>query len=517
MSALVTHPQGVENRLRKPSALVEAGMDRIAAAMSTLALLAASAVSQAQVVQGALELRWGDAAPAASGPRPAPVFHATLVLDGGARIALDPDQARRGAGDLYALANRRVAVQFSGQFSGAKSSSGRRTVEAIVPADAAHAAQPHVLAGKADDGVTSATLGTTRWITLACRFGDIAEEQRSIGFFRGQYGEAVGQLGHYWREVSYGKINLTGSDARGWYALPKPRSHYMSYSSSEQKDEANLDALFDDCTAAADADVDFSQVVGINLMFNGDLDGYAWGGGSCATLDGESRCWSVTWNPPWSFNNLAPLAHEMGHGYGLPHSDNSDGDADTYDNPWDVMSDSWSNAVVDGTYGSRPKHVNVLQRDRLGWIDAARRRTIVYGAARTRVALDYASLAGGDNARMLVLQAPQSADPYRSTAYTVEARRPTGAYEAALAGNAVIIHKVGGDYYRYVAQSMDADRPPANVANNEGSMFKVGESWMSPDSLFSLYVESSTATGFVVVVESEGRETGGNGPRRRKR
>ena len=472
-------------------------------ALAAAGLFAASA-AQAQLVQGSLELRWGDPARAAA---VAPKFQASLVLDGGARLALDPQQARRGAGDLYALANRRVAVQFVPD----KSAGGTRRIAAIVAADEPDDARIHGLAKVA--GLAKATLGSTRWITLACRFDDIVEEQQPVSFFRDQYGEEPGQLGHYWREVSYGKINLEGSDAQGWYALPNPRSHYVT--GAEDDEDANLDALFDDCTAAADADVDFSEVVGINMMFNGDLDGYAWGGGRCTTLDGGHNCWSATWNPPWSFNNLAPLAHEMGHGYGLPHSDNSDGDGDAYDNPWDVMSDGWSNAVRDPTYGSRPKHINILQRDRLGWVDAARKRSIDSGSPRTRVNLDYASLDDASNLQMLVLQTPSSPDPYRGTWYTVEARRPVGDYEGALAGDAVIIHRVGSDY-RYVAESQDADWPPADVSNNEGSMFKPGESWVSPDGLFSVYVESATATGFVVVVAPDPKVTGGPGPRRRK-
>ena len=477
---------------------------RLGRVMLAVGGLLGAAAAQAQLVQGSLELRWGDAARATAA---APRFQASLVLDGGARLALDPAQARRGAGDLYALANRRVAVQFAAD----KSAGGARRIEAIVAADEPADARDHGLAKVA--GLAKATLGSTRWITLACRFDDIAEEQKPVSFFRDQYGDEPGLLGHYWHEVSYGKIDLAGSDALGWYALPNPRSHYVTV--GEGGEEADLGALFEDCTAAADADVDFSQVIGINMMFNGDLDGFAWGGGHCSTLDGGNRCWSATWNPPWSFNNLAPLAHEMGHGYGLPHSDNSDGDADVYDNPWDVMSDNWSNVVRDPVYGARPQHISVLQRDRLGWVDAARKRTIASGAARARVNLDYASLGGAGNLQMLVLQTPPSPDPYRGIWYTVEARRPVGDYEAALAGDAVIIHRVGSDY-RYVAESQDADRPPADVANNEGSMFKVGESWISPDGLFSVYVESATATGFVVVVAPDPKVTGGPGPRRRK-
>ena len=480
-------------------------MDRKRIALFACAWLLAGA-AQGEVLQGNLELRWGDAAPAAEA-RLAPKFEVALALDGGGRIALDPGQARRGAGDLYALANRRVAVGFSGRKSG-----GMRMIDAIVPVDDPATGLPHVRSGKAD-GVAKATLGATRWMTVACRFSDIAEEQKTVAFFRDQYGEAEGQLGHYWREVSYDRINLAGSDAVGWYALPHPRSHYVTEDGEEEK--ADLDALFDDCTAAADASVDFSGVIGINMMFNGDLDGYAWGGGRCATLDGGHRCWSTTWNPPWSFNNLAPLAHEMGHGYGLPHSDNSDGDDDTYDNPWDVMSDSWSNAVRDAVYGSRPKHINMLQRDRLGWVDAARKRTFDVGTPRTRLQLDFASLSGAGSAQMLVLQTPSSPDPYSGTFYTVEARRRSGAYEGALAGDAVIIHRVGSGY-RYEAESQDADRPPADTANNEGSMFKPGEAWISPDGLFSVYVEAGNASGFTVIVGDRGRVTGGDGPRHRK-
>src|SRR3546814_3887920 len=88
----------------------------------------------------------------------------------------------------------------------------------------------------------------------------------------------------------------------------------------------------------------------------------------------------------------------MGHGYGRPHSDNSDGDDDTYDNPWDVMSDAWSNAMYNVNFGALPKHINMAQRDRLGWVDAERKRVIPAGdLARTTVQLDFAHLAGAAN------------------------------------------------------------------------------------------------------------------------
>jgi hypothetical protein len=40
--------------------------------------------------------------------------------------------------------------------------------------------------------------------------------------------------------------------------------------------------------------------------------------------------------------------------------------------------------------------------------------------------------------------------------------------------------------------------PPANVSNNEGSMFKVGESWTAPGNAFTVSVAATSAEGFVL-------------------
>ena len=469
----------------------------------------AAAQANADIEQGRLILHWGDPVPVARGKaQQAPRLRAILTTDDGRRIPMEAGLARRAAADLPALANRRVAVAFK-RLPVAGQRRLQRVPDVIVPIDA-----PAVTAPRAGGQVMAAAAvsGTTRWVTVMCRFSDIATEQQNKTFFNNQYGTGVGQLGHYWKEVSYGKVNLAGSSAEGWFALPNPRATYVT-KGSDGKDDADLDKLFQDCVTAADATVDFSGVQGINLMFNGDLDGFAWGGGSCATMDGARRCTRVTWNPPWSFSNLAPLAHEMGHGYGLPHSDNSDGDDDTYDNPWDVMSDSWSNAVGDATYGTRPKHIAMIQRDRLGWVDAPRKLELMYGGGGTRqLELQFASLAGASGVQMIVLPLQAQPDSAQTIRYTLEARRPIGAYEGKLAGTAVIIHRL----FDGTAYSQDASVPPADRANNEGSMFKVGESWSAPGGAYLLSVDAATANGFLVTLTSAqiGQITGGNLPAR---
>lgn len=441
---------------------------------SVFPLLFCAGTALASPLEGRLELIWGDSDPVAGQPAQ---FRVTLVDDAGLRYALDPEQARFGAGDVYSLAGKRVAVELGGP-----ATPQGLSVQAIVAADAERSgAQPNVA-------------GTTVWATLLCKFNDIATEQKPLSYFTGQYGNNPGQLDHYWREVSYNKINLVGSAAYGWFTLPQPRSFYIPTGGS-----ANLNKLFDDCTAAANASVNFAAnggLQGVNMMFNGDLDGYAWGGGRCATLDGINKCWSSTWNPPWSFNNSAPLSHEMGHAYGLPHANNSDGDSDPYDNPWDVMSDAWDNAATDTTYGKIAKHISVWSRDKLVFIDAARKRTIDTDGVYANLMLDRASLIGSTNLQMIVVRV---AGAPTTQYYTIEARKRGGKYEASLAGDAVIIHSINTARSE-PAWSVDATTPPANVANNEGSMFKVGESWTAPASGFTVSVDAATTEGFRLTI-----------------
>jgi M6 family metalloprotease-like protein len=463
--------------------------------MGAVALVTAMGLmpdAAAAVVEGMLELQWGDPSPQARKlDRRAPRFQAFLVTDDGRRFALDTDQALQAAENLHALSGRRIAVDFSAAGSGVST----YRVETIVPADDLHLAEAR------------ATMieGTTVWATIMCKFADIPDEQKTLAFFQSQYGNSQGQLDHYWREVSYGKINLTGSSAHGWYTLPHPRSHYVPGS-------ANLNALFDDCVSAADADVDFAAnggLQGINMMFNGELDGFAWGGGRCVTLDGINKCWSTTWNPPWSFNNLAPLAHEMGHGYGLPHANNSDGDGDPYDNPWDVMSSAWNNANSNPTYGAVAKHINVYHRRQMGWVTQARTLAVTAGEQHTAIQLDRASLAGGSAPQMILVRVPGEPS---SRYYTVEARMRSGYYEANLAGNAVIIHAVNTSRSE-PAWSVDSDVPPASLSNNEGSMFKPGETWTAPGNAFRVKVWAQNANGFVVSVCGPRPSGGGIGRR----
>ncbi len=130
---------------------------------------------------------------------------------------------------------------------------------------------------------TSEVTGSQPWITIMCKYSDHAEEPKNLAYFQGMYASTKPGLDHYWREQSYDTINLVGSDAAGWFVLPHPVEYYDI--------DWGLYVLAHDCIASADANVDFSLYVGINMFFNTDYYG-CWGG----------RC---AHDPGWCIKRLA--------------------------------------------------------------------------------------------------------------------------------------------------------------------------------------------------------------------
>ena len=153
---------GVEVAVRK-SATLASGVRAVFACGLAWVLMTSAVQAQAQIVEGQLQLQWGDPRGGVGQEKRPGKFLVTLVTDGGKRQPLDPAQARIAAGDLYALANRRVAIEFGAD----PRSAMRRKIEAIVPAD--NLGQLYDPAVPLKTGpVAKAITGATRWVTVAC-------------------------------------------------------------------------------------------------------------------------------------------------------------------------------------------------------------------------------------------------------------------------------------------------------------------------------------------------------------
>jgi hypothetical protein len=342
--------------------------------------------------------------------------------------------------------------------------------------------------------------GPQPWVNLLCKFSDVPAEPKPLSYFIDLMGNTPPGLDHYWREVSYNNINIVGSASQNWKTLPHDRAYYGATGSGTS---ANLTALFNDCTAIHDADVYFPNFVGINLMFNDLLDCCAWGGSRTATLDGVTKNYRVTWEPPWGYGNQGVMAHEMGHGWGWPHSSGAYGA--TYDSRWDVMSDLWNTCPpTDPTYGCVGQGTISYHKDLGAWIPSARKFVPPLNSVTT-IEIDRLNQPGSST-NYLMARIPI---PGSSQFYTVEARRFIG-YDNKVPAEAIVIHHVDATRTND-AWVVDADGNldgacviPQDDANcdpdDAGAQWMPGETYTDAANSIQVRVNAITATGFSVTI-----------------
>jgi hypothetical protein len=328
-------------------------------------------------------------------------------------------------------------------------------------------------------------IGPQPFVTILCKFSDVAAESKPRSYFQGLLGSTYPELDHYWRELSYNTINIVGSGAVGWYTLPHPKSYYL-YGTPLQFD---FSRATNDCTAVADADVYFPSYFGINLAFNDNLGGY-WGGSWCLDRDGVFKCYGMTWMHPEVYEHQVAWAHETGHAFGLPHSSGAYGE--TYDNYWDVMSSVWGACPPNHpVYGCVGQHTISYHKDMLGWIPTGQKYVATRGSQAT-ITLEQLALPQTSTYKMLQIPIGESTTCF----YSVEVRRKAG-YDAQLPGEAVIIHEVDTTRER-PAYVVDVDNN--GNTGDAGAMWTVGETFTDTANVITLTVNSATTTGFVVTV-----------------
>jgi hypothetical protein len=316
----------------------------------------------------------------------------------------------------------------------------------------------------------------TPWVTLLCKYRDVAAEPVSPAHVQDMMGETYPRLGHYWRELSYGRISLAGSRTVGWVTLPGARAEYH-----DAEGNPHFARLLEHATTAAADQVQFADFFGINLVFNDGVGCCNWGARWHTTLQGTERAWGVTWLPPTAMRFLHDVAHEMGHGYGLPHA---------RDDHWDVM--SWGScglpsAIHHPVFGCVDVHTIAWHKDKLGWIPPERKHVHLKGS-RTLV-LERLAQPGPEG--LLLVQIPIPGTETRC--YTLEARTRVG-YDEALPGNAVIIHDI----------DPTRDMPAALVQNpaHEHPMWLPGETFTDAAHGIRVSVLTATETGFVVRIRA---------------
>lgn len=438
--------------------------------VSVLAFLTFSLPAQAQqsTLEGVLAVAYEDREDAHR------VLYQLYTLDG-MTIPLDiSPEVLAEAGGVMALSGARVRVTLDTMPDRLNTNDGA-VVLAISSLDA--------VPGRDSAGRT-AVLGAQTWANLLCKFGGEAAEPFTSAEVTGIFTNSYPRIDHYWREASYNQISIASVTTTAWKTLPQTRTYYLGLGGW-----AMLDKLFDDCAALHTSTITFSTYYGVNLFFNNGLDG-SYHGGPCVfrSLQGSpARCFPTTWMPFYNtLYNIGAYAHEMGHAYALPHTDNSDGDGNIYDSFYDAISAPMCGVEVP-PYICVPPHIHAYHKWTLGWIPPARLFTLSTNGTFP-VTLD--RLAKPTSTNYYAVTVPINA----TRSVFAEARRNDfNDYDKLLGNSGVIFYDIntGRPEVPWQLNAM------TDGSSYEGpGVFQVGETLKDFVNGFSMTVNSQTADGF---------------------
>ncbi|MFN3648698.1 MAG: hypothetical protein ACK47B_03875 [Armatimonadota bacterium] len=452
------------NRYRLPLAV---------AALAGLSLAGMPARGAAPVrLQGSAELSWTCVR---TGAHPAPTVY--LRTDSGERVQLELPAASRvnaealGGQQLEVLGERKPGPNGRGVVVRAQS------VRAL--AKRPRLKVPH-------------TVGQRRVLTLLLRFagtnGATPFPPEHINTLMS--GQRPG-LADFYREISYGQLDVENSAVTGWLDLPKPMAEYVFGHAPD----------FGLVMEAAEALVGrkvLSSYDNLHFVFNVPvhenilaIGGYFDRGPRSKE---PSQGYIMIW--PTAFDGMVhpgTLAHEMGHTLNWGHSHSPSGW--DYDSLWDVMSDTHQH--FEQPHGFIPQGTLAYNRVQAGWLP--KRVVTAKRGRKTRVTLGSVSAPGESGPLMVKV-------PVRGSKifYTVEVRRQTG-YDAILPAEGVLIHRVVRA--PIMPEPIVQDGTPNDAdPNDEGGVWTPGETFRHRKDGVTISVKSAGESGYeVTIVNGRGK------------
>lgn len=325
---------------------------------------------------------------------------------------------------------------------------------------------------------TAAFAGTTgeqKTAVLLVNFQDDASQSISRD---AAHALVFGQVSDFYWEASYQKTFLSG-DTYGWYTIPVSKSVC----------DVDLFAREADRAAAA-AGVDLSGYDRLIYLMPDNVCSVAGYNSGPDTV--PTRTWLLS-------NNLTSrvVAHELGHNFGLTHSQSTDCGAsslggscsnDNYGDPSDTMGS-----------GATP-HFNAVQKDKLGWIGTAGQPAVTTVTSSGSYALAPMETATGVKA----LKIQRGVDPATGypSYYYIEYRQPIG-FDTVLGtvGNltAGVQVRIGGKEQNPVVLDMTPDSAPSSSYQDiRDSALAVGRTYSDASAGITITLRSVDAAGAVV-------------------
>ena len=323
--------------------------------------------------------------------------------------------------------------------------------------------------------------GEQKALVILVNFTDNTQQPQT----REQVGQLVfGQVSDFYWESSYGKALFSG-DTAGWFTIPV-RTAECSW--DKVVTEGNR--------AAVSSGVDISRYSHFIYMYP-SAGGCVGGGGAQIGPKGEKR---VFINGAAGFA-VRPVAHEIGHTFGLSHADALDcGSA--------VVGEGCTRlGYGDGSDGMGGQgHFNAFHKEKLGWLNVEGAPVIATVSTSGRFKLAPYETAGQDTKALKVLK---SVDPVsgRRTWYYVEYRQPIG-FDAWLSrmGNLTTGIQVRAAYdHAGVSDSLLLDMTPGSQYYDfDDAALVAGRTYTDSTAGVTITLVSADASGAVVDVSVAG-------------
>jgi hypothetical protein len=341
------------------------------------------------------------------------------------------------------------------------------------------------LPGRTHATATASTLGEQRTAVILVNFTDNLAQPATPAQ---AHALVFGQVSDFFWEASYQKVFLSGGTF-GWFTLPVTAA------------ACTRDVVIREGNrAASEAGADLSTYPHVIYLFP-TASGCTGGGSAQMGARGEKQ---VFINGAAGFA-LRPIAHEMGHGFGLSHANALDCSAGVLEGTCTTVN------YGDGSDGMGGQgHFNAFHKERLGWLNAPGAPSIATVTSTGRHVIQTYETPDAGVKALKILKSTDSATG-RKTWYYLEYRQPIG-FDGGLAAYGNLTRGVqvrtgfdfAGDH-----QSMLLDMTPGSTRFDfDDAALEPGRSYADAAAAVAFSVVSIDADGAVVDVQI----TGGSPP-----
>jgi hypothetical protein len=282
------------------------------------------------------------------------------------------------------------------------------------------------------------------WAIVLANYADKPNVPQQRGYYEDFYTRAgTGGVVDYWREVTFGNLDLTGSQVFGWLTMP----HSSTELTGMTFPGARNTLVQWGRDAAAAAGIDLTPFRNVLVVQNFGVDHGAAGNGVLIVHSDPQLC------------EFGFICHEMGHGHGLPHTWSANPDFQ-YGDSWDIMSFATTTPLFPITFkgasGMASVGLNARNLQALGVLEPTRVWSPPGPDFSATVTLDPLNQQQIGNHGSLVVSVPPGATrPARpdGSTWTVEFHRKAG-WDQAIPQDAVVIHQVRTDSLSYLQPTM---------------------------------------------------------------